>query len=184
MPDLKPTSALGAQGPRTVTHGGLTLSENSDLALASLALLRGAPLPSPFGLSLPGPGKWMAAEAASAFWTGPDQWIVEAPGRAESDFAGELMALCPGCAVTEQTDGFAAFEITSSAGETQIAALMAKIVNIDVAAFGPGSATRTGMEHMSVFAIRRAPDHLAIIGMRSAAGTIWHVLETAAARLA
>jgi sarcosine oxidase subunit gamma len=37
---------------------------------------------------------------------------------------------------------------------------------------------------MSVFVIRRAPDRLAILGMRSAAETLWHVIETASRRQA
>lgn len=184
MPDLKPATALGGDVPRSVRHGALLLEENSDLALASLALRRGARRPAPFGIVLPGPGQWIANEAVSAFWTGQDQWMVEAAGRAEADFAGELAAACPGSSVTEQTDGFVVFEIRSDAGEAAILALMAKLVNLDAARFPAGSATRTGIEHMSVFVIRRAPAHLALLGMRSAAASLWHALEAAASRLA
>lgn len=184
MPDLTPVTALGDAGPRARLHGALQIEENTGLALASLALRRNAPAPSPFGLALPGPGGFVADGAVSAFWTGPDQWMIEGHGRADSDFAAELAALCPGCSVTEQTDGFVAFEIRSSSGETPILALMAKLVNIDPARLAAGSATRTGLFHLSAFAIRRAPDRLAIIGPRSAAQTMWHGLETALQRLA
>lgn len=184
MPDLKPITALGGATARIVTHGALTLEENAGLALASLALRRGGAEPDPFGLALPGPGLWTENDVAAALWTGPGQWLVEGPGRAESDFAAEVASACPGCSVTEQTDGFAAFEVRSAAGEAPILALMAKLVNLDPARFGPGTATRTGLDHMSVFVIRRAADRLVVIGMRSAAGTLWHALETAAARLA
>jgi heterotetrameric sarcosine oxidase gamma subunit len=184
VPDLKPTTALGGQTPMTARHGALRIEENTMLALASLALRRGASEPSTFGLTLPGPGKWIANGKVSALWTGQDQWLIEAVDRAETDFAAELSALCPASSVTEQTDGFVAFEIGSDKGEAPIAALMRKLVNLDPLAFGAGSATRTGMEHMSVFVIRRAPERLAIIGMRSAAQTLWHVIETAARRQA
>lgn len=184
MPDLIPTTALGGETARSVRHGALSLEENDSLALASVALRRGASCPAPFGLVLPGPGGWTAQGAVCAFWIGPDQWIVEGHGRAEGDFAAEVAALCPGCSVTEQTDGFVAFEIRSAAGEPAILALMAKLVNLDPARFPPESAARTGLDHMSVFVIRRAPDHLAILGMRSAAGTLWHALESAISRLA
>lgn len=183
MPDLKPTTALGEPRTRVFHHGALNLAENDGLALASLALRRGAAQPAPFGLALPGPGGWTANGAVSAFWTGPGQWMIEAPGKAETDFAAEIVAHAPGCSVTEQADGFAAFEIRSGAGEPPILALTAKLLNLDPARFGPGSATRTGLEHMSVFAIRRAADHLAVVGMRSAAGTLWHALEAAVARV-
>jgi len=184
VPDLKPLTALGGSTARTVKYGALALEENTGLALASLALRRACTEPAPFGLHLPGPGLWTSSDTAAALWIGPGQWLLEGPGRAETDFAGEVAAACPGCSVTEQTDGFVAFEIRSAAGEAPILALMGKLVNLDPARFGPGTATRTGLEHMSVFVIRRAADRLAVIGMRSAAGTLWHALETAVKRLA
>lgn len=184
MPDLKPITALGGATARTVKHGALTLEENTGLALASLALRREGAEPAPFSLALPGPGLWVENDSAAALWTGPGQWLVEGPGRAETNFAAEVSAACPGCSITEQTDGFVAFEICSTNGEAPILALMARLVNLDTSRFGPGAATRTGLEHMSVFVIRRAADRLAVIGMRSAAGSLWHALETAVQRLA
>ena len=183
MTDLTPITALGDTLARTRSLGALQITENADLALASLALRRGAAQPVPMGLSLPGPGLWHAGNGIAAFWTGPGQWMIEAPGRAAEDFAAMVKQAAPGASVTEQTDAFVAFEIVSSAGAGPILSLMTKLVNLDAAAFGPGSATRTGLDHMSVFVIRRAGDRLAVIGMRSAAGSIWHALETAAARL-
>ncbi|RWL77943.1 MAG: sarcosine oxidase subunit gamma [Mesorhizobium sp.] len=178
MPDLKPITALGGDTARRLHHGALALEENTELALASLALRGGATQPAPFGIDLPGPGAWAQSGEIAAFWTGPDQWMVEGQNRAGSDFASAVGALCPDCSVTEQTDGFAVFEIRSSAGERPILQLMAKLVNIDPIRFPPGCATRTGLEHMSVFVIRRAAHHIAILGMRSAAGSIWHALES------
>lgn len=181
--DLSPTFAAGGAAPATARHGALTLTENDGLALASLALRRGGMQPAPFGLALPGPGGWVADAEISAFWMGPDQWMIEGHRLATMDFAARVSAEAPDASVTEQTDGFAAFEVRSSAGEAPILALLEKLVNIDTASLAPGRALRTGLHHMSVFVIRRAPDHVAIVGMRSAAGTLWHVLETAASRL-
>lgn len=183
MPDLKPVTALGGKAARSFSAGALSIDENDGLALASVALRRGAAQPAPFGLTLPEPGKWTEGGGVSAFWIGPDQWMIERHDGAHNDFAKEVSELCPGASVTEQTDGFAAFEIRSAGGEPAILALMAKLVNLDPAHFNPGSATRTGLHHMSVFVIRRAPDRLAILCMRSAAGTLWHALEAAASRL-
>lgn len=183
MTDLTPITALGAATPRTTTFGALTLRENPGLALASLALRRGAVTPAPLGLALPGPGRWAAGRDVDAFWTGSGQWMVSAEGRAEEDFAAVLKAAAPGCSVTEQTDGFVAIEIASDRGGAPIVALMAKLVNLDAAAFGPGNATRTGLEHMSVFVLRRAGDSLTILGMRSLAGSLWHAIARAAQHL-
>lgn len=183
MPELSPVTALGAVSARSVNRGALALQENSDLALASLAIRRGAPWPVPFGLDLPGPGAWKRQGAVSVLWTGVDQWLVEGHGLAATDFAAELGAKAPGCSVTEQTDGFVAFEIRSTEGEAPILTLLSKLVNLDPERFGPGAAVRTGLEHLSVHLIRRASDHLAVVGMRSSAETLWHALENAMARL-
>ncbi|CAM3056803.1 sarcosine oxidase subunit gamma [Paracoccus aminovorans] len=177
MTDLTPICALGAAVPQSRRIGAVTLTENAELGLASLALRRGGTAPD-LGLALPGPGGWAEGGGIAAFWTGPDQWMVEFPGRAAEDVAALLAA--PGCSVTEQTDGFVAFEI--QAPEPALLALLSKLVNVDPARFGPGAATRTGFHHMSVFVIRRAADRLALLGMRSAAGTIWHALVEAAER--
>ncbi len=183
MTDLTPMTALGGQSARVQTLGTLSLSETPDLALASLSLRRGAVQPVPMGLPLPGPGGWTAGQGLSAFWTGPGQWMIEAPGRAETGIEQALKQAAPDCSVTDQTDGFAAIEITSGAGGAPIRALLEKLVNLDAAGFGPGSATRTGLEHMTVFVIRRAEDRLALIGMRSLAGSLWHAVERAAQQL-
>lgn len=193
MTDLTPITALGANAPVMQSFGSLRISENSDLALASLALRRNAAMPAPMGLELPGPGQWTGGQHAggqhaggqglAAFWTGPDQWMVEAETRAAEDFAGELAAHAPGCSVTEQTDAWTVFEIVSDDGDAPIRALMEKLVNIDTGNFGPGNATRTGLHHMSVFLLRRAENHLAIMTMRSMAGDLWHVLDETAKRL-
>ena len=183
MTDLTPITALGALEPQVLKCGALTITENVQMALASLALRRGGSQPVPMGVQLPGPGGWSAGQGVSALWTGPGQWMIEAEGRAEEDFARELKTRVPECSVTEQTDGFVVFEIASTAGGAPIRALMEKLVNIDAAGFGPGCATRTGLEHMTVFVIRRAEDRVAIIGMRTLAGSLWHAIETAAKRL-
>ncbi len=184
MTDLVPITALGGAIPQRLRFGALELAENDDLALASLSLRAGQPQPTPFGLDLPGPGGWRAgADGISAFWTGPGQWIVEGAGRARQDFATMVHEAAPGVLVTEQTDGFVVFEIASSAGATPVLALLERLMNIDIATLGPGCATRTGLEHMAVFVVRRAEDRLAVIGMRSAAGTLWHVLSGTMARL-
>lgn len=183
MTELATLTALGATAPAQRRAGALAITENAGLALASLALRRGTAQPAPFGLALPGPGGWAEGRGASGFWTGPGQWMIEAPGRADEDFAAALAAEAPGCSITEQTDGWAAFEIASDSGGAPIRALIEKLVNIDAAAFGAGRATRTMLDHMGVFAIRRADDRLAIIGARSSAASLWHTLAESAARL-
>ena len=184
MPDLTASTALGDHVPRTVTHGGLTLEENTSRALASLTLQRGGMQPMPFGLHLPAPGGWASSERIAALWTGVGQWMIEGEGQAETDFAGEIAAQCPGCAVTEQTDGFVSFEVRATAEASLIQALTEKLLNLNPSRLKPGMGCRTAFHHMNVFVIRRSQLQMTIMGMRSAAASIWHELETAAARLA
>lgn len=183
MTDLTPITALGGTIARVETYGALSLAENPAMALASLALRKGQSVPSPFAMTLPEPGKWTQSGAIGLYWTAKGQWMVEAEGRADEDFARVLKAEVPEASVTEQTDGWAVIEITSSKGAAPIKALLEKLVNLDVEAFTQGSALRTGLEHMSVFLIRRAEDRLAFWGMRSSTETLWHTLAVAARRL-
>lgn len=180
MTDLTPICALGGAQAQVQRFGSLTLAENDGLALASLAGATGA---SPFGLDLPGPGRCCAGDGVAAFWTGPDQWMIEAPDKAVHDFAAAVKAQAPNALVSEQTDAWVAFEITSCDGAAPVLALLEKLANIDLESFGPGAATRTGLHHMNVFVIRRAEDRLAVIGMRSLADTLWHALAETAERL-
>ncbi|BAV52787.1 PUTATIVE SARCOSINE OXIDASE GAMMA SUBUNIT PROTEIN (plasmid) [Mesorhizobium loti] len=183
MANLKPLMALGAEKPRSASFATLEIRENENLALASLALRRVAVEPQPFGLNLPGPGCWVADQEVAAFWTGPGQWMVEAEGRAEDDFAADLKEAARGCSVTEQTGGWVAVEILSRAGTGPLDALLAKLINIDLADFGPGRATRTVLDHMTCFVIRRSETHVAVLGARSFGASLWHTLEIASRRI-
>jgi sarcosine oxidase subunit gamma len=179
--DLTPMTALGATAPRTLSAGALTLREDDRLALASLAVA--ADSPAPFGIALPGPGGWVdVPDGLGAFWMARDQWMIAGAGRAGTDFAAELAQAAPGARVTEQTDAWAAFEITGDAAA--LAALLERLVNLPPRATAPGRSTRTLLHHMGVFVIRPAADRMVVLGMRSAAGSLWHALETAADRLA
>lgn len=182
MTDLTPITALGGTSARVQKFGALTISENTELGLASLSLRSGQSAPSPFGLILPDVGRSSAIEGFAAFWTATGQWMIEANGQADRDFAKALKSEAPQCSVTEQTDGFVAFEIESIDGAGPINDVMAKLVNIDPLGFDEGSALRTGLEHISVFLVRRSAGHIAVIGMRTLADSLWHALSTAAAR--
>ncbi|BCG76107.1 hypothetical protein MesoLj113a_72650 [Mesorhizobium sp. 113-1-2] len=183
MANLKPLMALGAEKPRSASFATLQIRENENLALASLALRRETVEPQPFGLNLPEPGCWVVGQEVAVFWTGPDQWMIEAQGRADEDFAANLKEAARGCSVTEQTGGWVAVEIVSMAGTEPIETLLAKLINIDLADFGPGRATRTVLENMTCFVIRRSETHVAVLGAHSFAASLWHALEIAAKRL-
>lgn len=182
MTDLQPTTALGATAPRHATFGALTLTENATLALASLARRHDGASAAPAGLRLPGRGGRWSDGPVSAFWTGPDRWMIEAEDRAPDDLAGALAQAAPGWSVTDQTDAWVALDITYQAGHPAVHALLAKLVNLDPAAFGKGTATRLLLHHLSVH-ILFGDDRIRILGPRSSAASLWHALVSAASRL-
>ena len=183
MTDLAPLTALGAGTGEQATFGVLTLTERPDIALGSVALRRGTPHPAPFGLTLPAPGHWTGGAKVAAFWTGPGQWMIELDGLACEDILPTLAEETPGCSITEQTDGWTRFDITSADGPAPLVALLEKLVNLDPARLAPGRATRTTLHHQSVFVLRRNATALSVWGMRSLAGSLWHALTVAAQRL-
>ncbi|SIO30248.1 sarcosine oxidase subunit gamma [Rhodovulum sp. ES.010] len=184
MTDLTPITALGGAAPRREDFGPLTLAERPDLGLAALAVRAGAGgvRPAPLGLDLPGPGGLVLRDDLWAFWTGPEQWMIAGERRAEEDFAAAVRRAAPGASVTEQTDGWAAVEIASAGGAEPLLRLIEKLANLDPARLAPGCAVRTGLHRMGVFVLRPSGDRLTLLGMRSAAGTLWQALETAARR--
>lgn len=184
MPDLAPTTAFGRTDARRRRFGAVVLSENITLGLASLAVPRDAAPPWLKGLQLPGPGTWVGGAETSAFWIAPNQWMIEVPDGADADLEGDLRTAVPNAAVTGQTDGWTVLEMASDAGPRPLECILEKLVNLDLDRLKPGSATRTGLEHMSVFVIRRSPTTLAVLGMRSAAGSLWHALDVAVSRVA
>ena len=183
MVDLVPITALGGDAPARLQRGALSLAELDDLALASLALSRTAEAPSPFGLTLPDVGRCAQQGEIGAFWIGPRRWMLTSAGAAEQDFAAALAGQAPGGAVAEQTDGWTTFSVGSSDGAAPIEALLERLANIDLAAFGPGSATRTLVHHLSAFVLRPAEDRATFLGPRSSAAALWRALAEAAERI-
>lgn len=67
--------------------------------------------------------------------------------------------------------------------EAAVLAVLEKLVNIDLRAFGPGYATRTGLHHMAVFVIRRGAGKVSTAGDALGCGVTvamcwlrrWHV---------
>ncbi len=178
---LKPLSALGREFLSVETIGPVTLSEDMDTALASLASRRGreaevAELAAQAGIPLPGPGQAGSEGAWGAFWVSPEMWMVEAPYGTHEDIAAHLKPIFGEAAsITEQTDAWARFEVTGP-----LEPLFERLCNLDLDRFGPGSATRTVIEHLGVYAIRRAPDRMTLLGPRSSADSLHHALVTAA----
>ncbi len=183
MHDLTPLNALAGDAPANDTIGTLTLTENPELALASVAARKGqerkckAALKQLLGKPAPGPGKACLRDPEAAFWTGPDQWMVGAPYDTHEDLADQLSKLLGAAAsVTEQSDAWVCFDLRGAAMEDA----MALLGPLNIQSMKTGDATRTSIHHLGCFVIRRDPsDWVRILGPRSSAGSLHHAIIAA-----
>ena len=174
MHDLVPLTPLGGDSAKSEIIKGVTISEMPDFAYASMAMRLGI-LPPP-------PGESAAIKAGrgllTVFWTGVDQWMVEAPHAGHADLAAQLSGtLKDNASVTEQNDGWARFDLQ---GENCVAVLE-RLSAADSASMQAGATTRTTIEHLGCFLLcRKAATHFSVICPRSGAASMYHALVTMA----
>ncbi|MCG7492364.1 sarcosine oxidase subunit gamma [Thalassobius sp. Cn5-15] len=186
MPDLKPLTALGAAAPRVDIIGALTIAETPNVALASLAARKGQGdavvevVKAGLALDLPAAGRSVANTSHRIWWTGPEQWMVEADFTVCELLAEALKSIVGATgSVTEQTDGWCRFDVT---GDT-VVALFERLCAVDVAMMAVGDATRTSMHHIGCFLIR-TDEGVIVIGPRASAGSLHHALVEIAGAIA
>lgn len=187
MHKLKPITPLGGDTPRVDTIGTITITEVVDQALASVAARTdqaGAvqkALANKIGVALPEVGQSAVAAPYSAFWMGPDQWMVTAPHDSHELLASELKEITGDAAsVAEQTDGWCRFDVQGAA----LSDLFERLSNAPVRAMEPGAAIRTTAEHLGVFLWKLSEDRMAVIGPRSSAESLHHGLTSIAKSIA
>jgi len=179
---LKSLTPLGHAAAETVTVGPVTIVENVAVALASLASRRDreaevASIAAAAGIVLPGPGQATSGAVYGALWLGPEQWMVEAPFASHEDIVAILKPLFGEAAsITEQTDAWVRFDLTAA----DLPALFERLCGFDLRRNGPGAATRTVIEHLGCYVVRRAETEVSVIGPRSSAHSLHHALITAA----
>lgn len=181
MHDLKPITALGGAAPRVDTFGAATCSEVPQVALASFAARLGqekkavAALKKALGVAPPAVGKWVEGEL-SAFWTGPDQWMIEAPFDSHETLALDIAKLVAGVAsVTEQSDAWTRFDLTGDG----VLPVMELLSALNTRAMAEGDALRGSIHHLGCFILRRGTDHFSLYGPRASAGSLHHAIVTA-----
>lgn len=183
MPDviLKPITALGHDAPKLDKLGPWILTERADVALASLAVRRGRLVDvhaaaATAGVPLPAPGRSESGTVYGAFWITPEMWMIEAPFASHEDIRSHLLAVFGDTAsITEQTDAWVRFDL---AGEG-LGRLLERLSNFDFN--NPaGAATRTVMEHLGCYLIKRSEVLVTIYGPRSSAESLHHALVVAA----
>lgn len=181
MPDLKPITPLGGSEPRIDTLGSVTVTEVTNVALASVAARLGqeeatrATLARVIEAEAPAPAHH-GGGTLSAFWTGPDQWMIEAPIATHEGLAHQMAETFGATAsVTEQTDAWCRFDLTGY----ELPSVMELLCAVDLRAWQGGEVQRTTIDHLGCFVLNRGTRALSVIGPRSSAGSLHHALVTA-----
>lgn len=182
MHDLIAITPLGGTEPRVDQVGPVKLSEEPGWALVSVASRLGQEqacadgLKKATGIPAPDVGSVAFGHVMNTFWTGPDQWMVEAPHDSHENLATLLKTeLGETASVTEQTDGWCRFDVKGDG----VDAVFERLCNVNLSAMTPGSVTRTSIEHLGCYLTRRGEHHLSVIGPRSSAASLHHALLTA-----
>lgn len=179
---LRALTALGHTTPETVTIGPYRIDERFDVALASVASRLGREadvIASAKAAKLPLPKPSCAAKNVpfSAFWIAPDMWMLEAPFATHEDIAAHLKPIFGDAAsITEQTDAWVRFDVQAA----NLHPMIERLCNVDFAKAAVGFASRTVIEHVGCYLIRRAADIVTLYAPRSSAQSLHHALQVAA----
>ena len=182
MPNLQALSPLGFTSPYTETVGDFTLSEITDRAMTSVTSRKGCYsavkkiLEKILNQPAPSVGEYRSGHI-DAFWTGQSQWMLTTPLAKHEDILANFSEKFKGMAsLTEQTDGWCHFAVSG----LNIERLCSLLCNADMRLLKTGTVTRTTIGHIGCFVLRQADDKVQIIGPRSSAGSLYHVVVTAA----
>ena len=117
MHNLSAITALNGTEPRIDQQGPVTLSEEPNFAMATVAARNGgqratmSAIRRIIGSTAPKPGQFVG-DVVTAFWMGPDQWMLEAPYHSHEMLFQQVIAEVKGKAsVTEQSDGWCRFDM-------------------------------------------------------------------------
>lgn len=179
---LHALTAFGHSEPLVRQIGPFRIAERFDVALASLAVRKGreaevAAAAQALGLPLPPPARAAGTAEFGAFWVAPGMWFVEAPLASHEDIVAALKpAFGEAASLTEQTDAWVQLDLTAP----DLEPLLERLSNVDLATAPDGFASRTVIEHLGCYLIRRAAGAVTLYGPRSSAQSLLHALETAA----
>ncbi|MGB7241396.1 MAG: sarcosine oxidase subunit gamma [Sulfitobacter sp.] len=186
MHNLTAITPLGGTIAQEDTIGSLKIREVPGVALASVSARIGgekatsAALKKLTGSAAPTPGKATLSDAISAFWTGPDQWMLMAPLPGYEMLAeAAIDAFKSKASITEQTGGWARFDVEGR----DTFDLFERLCALPVRKMAPGDANRTRIEHLECFVICTASG-FSVLGPRSSAKSLHHALTTAASSVA
>ena len=178
----KSLTALGQDRAQVVAIGPYKITERFDLALASVAVRRGqekafATAAKKLGVPLPTVSSHAAGAVFSAFWVTPEMWFVEADFASHEDITAHLKpAFGETASITEQTDAWVRFDVAGAG----LGTLFERLTNLDLAMLPDGFASRTVIEHLGVYLIKRTATEVVLYGPRSSAQSLLHALTVTA----
>lgn len=106
--------------------------------------------------------------------------MIEAPFASHEDIAAILKPIFGEAAsITEQTDAWVRFDVTAA----NLPGYFERLCNFDLVRAGAGAATRTVIDHLGCYIIRRSDTLVSLLGPRSSAHSLHHALTTAAKAL-
>ncbi|MDD7970723.1 sarcosine oxidase subunit gamma [Roseinatronobacter alkalisoli] len=182
MHDLTPLTALGSGAPQTDTIGPVTISENPDSALVSVAARLGQEaacarvLAAILGVPAPDVAQFVQGATLGAFWTAQHCWMVDGPDDPQAGLSARLKAeLGDMASVTDQSVGWVRFDLQGDG----LGVLFERLCNLDMARMPTGSARRSVIEHLGCFVLHRDGGYT-VYGPRSSAQSLHHALVTAA----
>lgn len=181
MHDLVAITALGGSEPRIDTVADVTCTEVPGVALASVAARMGQEkkagdhLAKLIGCAAPGVSGF-AGDPITAFWTGPDQWMVEAPFESHEELAHQVKdSVGDTASVSEQTDAWTRFDLSGD----NVQAVLELLCALDARQMAEGDVARSSIHHLGCFVLCRAPGHYSLYGPRSSAGSLHHAIVAA-----
>lgn len=179
MLDYRLTAKPACPHADDVVIGAYKFSE-IPLAIASVAAFDDgaaiSKLAKHLGYDLPGIERWSGVDDDTVFWTASGQWFVTAPEDEGGNLAAALSEqLGADAAVTDQSGGWAAFDVTGP----DLIAVFEKLVGFDIAAAKHRQARRTSIEHVSSFVLCKSSTELRIFCARSFARSLHHAVVQA-----
>jgi len=185
--DMIALTPLGGAVAQVDTFSGVNISEQPNWALASVTARHGQTeavkkaAVDLMGIGLPDVGHVTVGSELTAFWTGPDQWMFEAGHAGHEELAAELKAgFSNSASVTEQTDGWARFDVTGP----KVVAMFERLCSVNSRAMTSDRVSRSSIEHLGCFVVCRSTGaHFSVFCPRSSAGSLHHALCTAAQSL-
>jgi sarcosine oxidase subunit gamma len=179
--DLAPITAFGLAEPTVFVTQSCQLKERPDIALASVAARLGVEkacqsvITDLLGTDAPEPAAWLASDIYSAFWMGLYQWMFSADFSDVEDIAARLKtSFGETASITEQTDGWVAFDLTG-----EVEAVLELVCNVDMRTRSAGYASRVSIHHTGCFLLIEASNHVRVYAPRASAGSVFHGISQA-----